>query len=305
MARAGNPAQERYGPAAWRVWATTFAAVKTRALLSVFRYAWAADTIYDVHAPRAFGFLGEVIEDQRHFHAFDAIEVLRKRYLASDELLELHDAGAGSQVQAAKRRTLSDVVRNSATSARFGRYLFKCVDYCGARRVLELGSNLGIGACYLAAALPPDGRLITIDADARLAAFAKTSLGEVAPHAKVEVRIDTFAQALPQALVDLGGVDLAFIDGHHAEAATIAYFDQIRPYCHERSILIFDDVHWSEGMERAWAHIKVQPGVSLSIDLYRWGIIFLDAGVLVPQHLTIVPWRWKVWHMGFFGRGGG
>ena len=241
-----------------------------------------------------------MVEDRRHFNAYDDIEALRHRYLHSDRTLELHDAGAGSRVARAGTRTIADICRTSATPPRFGRYLFATVDQLRASNVLELGSNLGIGACYLAAAMPSGGRLVTIDADPALAACARTALARTVPRASAEVLVGTFAARLPEALAALGRVDVAFVDGHHDEHATLGYVAQIRAHCHAGSILILDDIHWSTGMERAWTQLRQQDGVSLSIDLYRWGILFFDPGVRRAQHLTIAPWRWKPWHMGFF-----
>ena len=43
----------------------------------------------------------------------------------------------------------------------------------GARRILELGTLGGYSAIWLARALPPDGRLVTIEADARHAEVAR------------------------------------------------------------------------------------------------------------------------------------
>lgn len=274
--------------------------MKLQALRSAARYAWRAQTIYDVHAPLAFSFLGEVVEDRRHLYVHDDIAGLRDRYAADDTLVELHDAGAGSRVGRAKRRRIRDIAASSGTPERFGRYLTSLVDWRGAARVLELGTNLGIGSCCLAAGMPPGGRLVTIDADAGMTAFAKTALAQTTPHAPADVITGTFADAIPAALASLGRVDVAFVDGHHAEAPTKDYYRQIRERCHGGSVLVFDDVHWSAGMEAAWSWIRRQPEVTLSVDLYRWGVVFFDESIVTPQHFDVVPWRWKPWHMGFF-----
>ena len=271
-----------------------------QALRSAARYAWRAGTIYDVHAPLAYGFLGEVVEDRRHFYVHDDIAALRARYAADDTVVELHDAGAGSRVRSANRRRVRDIAATSGSPERFGRYLTSLVDWRGARRVLELGSNLGIGSCCLAAGMPEGGRLWTIDADVQMAAFAKTALAETVPFAEAEIVTGTFDETLADVLAAMGTVDVAFVDGHHAEEPTKAYYRQIRERCHGGSVLIFDDIHWSAGMEAAWAWIKQQEGVCLTFDLYRWGVVFFDASVGEARHYEVMPWRWKPWHMGFF-----
>ena len=46
------------------------------------------------------------------------------------------------------------------------------------------------------------------------------------------------------------------IDGHHDEQATIAYFEKFIPYLSKNSIIVFDDISWSDGMRRAWNTIE-------------------------------------------------
>lgn len=272
------------------------------ALQTALRYAWNADTIYDVHAPKAFSFLGEVIEDRRHFYAYDLIEAIREQYRLNNQEVKLFDAGAGSKIHQANSRSVAEIVNTSASPPRFGRYLLCMADWLQARHILELGTNLGIGTCYLAAGMATGGRMVSIDADPGLAAFAKTAAERLAPRAQLDIRVGTFDEQLPSALRDLGRIDLAFIDGHHEEEATKRYFSAIMSYCHNRSFVILDDIHWSPGMERAWEWVKQQPQVRLSFDLYRWGVVGFDESLLVPQHFTIVPWQWKFWHMGFFDK---
>ena len=271
-----------------------------QALRSAAQFGWCAETIYDIHAPLSFAFAGEVIEDHRRFYAFDDIDVLRRRYSDDRTVVELKDAGAGSQVGTGSRRSIRDIARTSSSPVRFGEYLTRIADWRDAERVLELGTNLGIGTCHLAAGMKSGGRLVSIDADDTLAAFAKTAVQETVPFADVQIAVGTFRDQLPGILSELGRVDLAFVDGHHAEQPTVDYYELIRAYCHEDSVLIFDDIHWSSGMERAWDRIRRRPEVTLSLDLYRWGVIFFDTKIRSPQHHALVPWTWKPWHMGFF-----
>jgi hypothetical protein len=44
----------------------------------------------------------------------------------------------------------------------------------------------------------------------------------------------------------------------------------------ENAILIFDDIHWSNDMEKAWEKIKKSGKVKLTIDLFFVGLVFID-----------------------------
>ena len=66
------------------------------------------------------------------------------------------------------------------------------------------------------------------------------------------------------------------MDGNHQEQATKEYFDTITNYSHNKTIIIFDDIHWSSGMANAWKYIINSNKTSLTIDLFFIGIVFLD-----------------------------
>ena len=275
--------------------------MELRDLKAALAYAARATTIYDVHAPVAYRFVAEVIEDRRHFHALDWVADLRAAYARDRTALTLDDHGAGPRAGGTTRKTIAEIAASSGTPERFGGYLLRAADLLRPRRVLELGTNLGLGTAYLAAGLPPGGRLVTIDADRQVLAKAERSVGELYPDADLRFVHGTFDGALAGCLRQLDGrVDLAFVDGHHEEHATVRYFETVLPSTGPSSVLIFDDIHWSAGMERAWRRIRRHPATRVTIDLFRWGVVFLDPAVRSPQHYTIVPRAWKPWHLGFF-----
>ena len=45
---------------------------------------------------------------------------------------------------------------------------------------------------------------------------------------------------------------------------------------HSKSVFVFDDINWSEGMKRAWNEIKNHPKVTVTIDLFMMGLVFFD-----------------------------
>ena len=67
---------------------------------------------------------------------------------------------------------------------------------------------------------------------------------------------------------------ILFIDGNHQKEATLSYFEKLLPTVHNDSVMIFDDIHWSKGMEEAWEEIKAHPKVKVSIDTFQWGLVF-------------------------------
>ena len=96
-----------------------------------------------------------------------------------------------------------------------------------------------------------------------------------------------FIKVLPELLDQLHDIDLIFIDGDHREEATIKYFELCLEVVNSDSVIIFDDIHWSSGMEKAWERIKKYSDVKLTLDLFRFGLVFFRDEFYSKQHFRI------------------
>ncbi|MFM7667033.1 MAG: class I SAM-dependent methyltransferase, partial [Bacteroidota bacterium] len=67
--------------------------------------------------------------------------------------------------------------------------------------------------------------------------------------------------------------DLVYIDGHHDGNALLAYLESLKPFIHNDTILILDDIRWSKSMMIAWRKICKSEFYNVSIELLRMGII--------------------------------
>ena len=100
------------------------------------------------------------------------------------------------------------------------------------------------------------------------------------------ITLGDFNNTLESKLEEIKTLDLAFIDGNHQEKPTIDYFEKCLKYANNDTIFIFDDVHWSEGMENAWNYIKTHQKTTLTIDLFFVGVVFLKSE-LSKENFTI------------------
>ena len=96
-------------------------------------------------------------------------------------------------------------------SALQGRLLQLLARMAGARRILEIGTLGGYSTIWLARALPPGGRLITLEREPRHAEVAKANLDRAGLSDRVEVRLGAALDLLP-ALDGGPPFDLIFID---------------------------------------------------------------------------------------------
>lgn len=242
-------------------------------LLGYLEYIFASKSKHGVHAPFAYEFVTQVLNQNNLHPDFEQIERLRTEMLNSTAWLEIKDHGASLKDDYQKK--LSDVVSSAAKKSKYAKLLYRIIAFYQPQICIELGTNVGLSSLYQALALRDDAYLHTIEGSKSLADIAQFNIEKLNLQHKVQVHHATFDERFPAILEHVQRFDYIFIDGNHQEEATLKYFEQSLPYCHNNSILIFDDINWSTGMQSAWMRIKEHEQVTTTIDLYFMGIVFL------------------------------
>lgn len=261
------------------------------------KYYSRAVTKYRVHSPFVYNLLVNVIEDKRYYYAFDYLKTLRARLLQKNETIEVLDLGAGSRKNSGNKRKITEITKTSVSPEWQCQLLFRLVDYLKPGTILEMGSSLGISSMYLHFG-NQKAKMISLEGSPEIAKLAKENFKLLS--ANIELIEGNFVETLDKALKKLKKINLAFIDGHHSELPTLTYFEQILAYCDDNSVLIFDDIYWSDEMASAWEKIKMNSAVTLSVDLFYCGIIFFNKDFKEKQHFTLIPYPYKFWQIGLF-----
>lgn len=242
-------------------------------ILSYFRFLLRSGNAHGLHSPFVFGLYAHVINHDGAFAAFAPIEARRLQLLRSTQMLTVRDFGAGSHTGAGRQRRVQTIARTAAKPASLAQLLFRLVNHFQPRTVLELGTSLGLTTAYLAAA-SSHTQVLTLEGCPETATVARQTLQELhLPNA--QVLVGNIDDTLPAALQQLNGpLDFAFFDGNHRYEPTLRYFEQCLARSTEDSVFVFDDIHWSAEMERAWAAIQAHPQVQLTVDLFHVGLVF-------------------------------
>lgn len=240
---------------------------------------------HGVHSPFVFDFIINVLNDGKTYEAYGQVEGLRSRLLRDNTLLTVEDFGAGSAISNTRHRSVASIAKNAAKSKKLGQLLHRIVRYYQPATMLELGTSLGVSSAYMALGNPA-AKLVTGEGSTAVAAQATANFKQLGL-AGVQLVPGNFDETLPGMLRKLGTVGLAFLDGNHRLEPTLHYFQQLQPYLTAYSIVIVDDIHWSEGMEQAWEQIKENPAVTLTIDLFFVGLVFFRKDFKVKQHFVV------------------
>ena len=130
------------------------------------------------------------------------------RYIA-DHLLR----GEDPALDAALRDSIATGLPPIAVTPAQGKLLELLARVQGARTILELGTLGGYSTIWLARALPPGGRLVTLEANPRYAVLARANIARAGLEELVELRVGPALQTLPELAAEgAGPFDLIFID---------------------------------------------------------------------------------------------
>lgn len=242
-------------------------------LRAYFRHLRLAGNRHDVHSPFVFSLVEKALRKRSGDPHFPDIERLRDLLLKDERTLHITDLGAGSHRSNAAERRVKDIARTALKPRRQAELLHRIVRHFQPGTVLELGTSLGLTTLYLARGTP-QGRVFTIEGAPEVHAMAQHNFHAVGQRNIVPLR-GSFRDRLPEVLDSMERLDLAFIDGHHAQEPCLRYFEQCLGKAHNDSVFILDDIHWSPGMEAAWEAIMAHPRVTVTIDLFKFGLVFL------------------------------
>jgi predicted O-methyltransferase YrrM len=228
---------------------------------------------HGIHSPFVFSFIKEVLNKKNEGVWATKIENYRNQLFANKQTITILDLGAGAAQQSHKIKKVAAIAKSALKSKKYSRLLNRMVAYFKPNAVLEMGTSLGITTCYLAQAMP-NVKLVTMEGAPEVAKLAQSTFQNLG-YSNIQLMVGNFNQSLPLYLNEIDQVGLVFIDGNHSFAPTMDYFNQLLSKSNQDSIFIFDDIHWSVEMENAWEAIKKDERVSLSIDLFYIGIVFL------------------------------
>lgn len=208
----------------------------------------------------------------------DAIERLRQELNASTETIEFQNWGVGtpdgpSSHGTTTKTTVGETCRRTSKDPQWAFLLFQLVQRLRPETCLELGTSVGISAAYQAAALELNrhGRLVTLEGAVAKGELARRNFSRLGLE-RVSVVTGQFRDTLGPTLASLQRVDFAFVDGHHDGEATLDYFNRIAPFLSPDAVIMFDDIRWSSGMQRAWEALTSDPRIRTAVDFGTMGL---------------------------------
>ncbi|MDE2184496.1 MAG: O-methyltransferase [Alphaproteobacteria bacterium] len=149
------------------------------------------------------------------------------------ETLAPPDAALGLAVEASRAAGLPDI----AVSPAQGKLLHLLARLMKARRILEIGTLGGYSAIWLGRALPPGGKLVTLEYSPKHAEVARANLARAGLAQVAKVKVGAALDVLPSLE---GPFDFFFIDAN--KDGYPDYFCACLGLARPGSVMVFDNV---------------------------------------------------------------
>ena len=164
-----------------------------------------------------------------------------EQWTAVDSYIDEKLVQAEDALAAALETTAAAGLPAISVSASQGKLLQLLVRSQQARRILEVGTLGGYSTIWMARALPPDGRLISLEADPKHAEVARANLARAGLSAVAEVRVGRAGDTLPKLAEEkLPPFDFVFIDAD--KASTADYFAWALKLSRLGALIVVDNV---------------------------------------------------------------
>jgi predicted O-methyltransferase YrrM len=164
-----------------------------------------------------------------------------RRWSAVDSYFADILIGSDAALEAALAANAAAGLPSIDVSAPQGKLIHLLARMAGARKALEIGALGGYSTIWLARALPEDGRLITLEVNARHAEVARLNIARAGLERKVEIRTGAALATLPKIEAEgLGPFDFVFIDADKANNA--AYLEWALRLSRPGTAIVVDNV---------------------------------------------------------------
>jgi len=246
-------------------------------------FLWKSTNQHGVHSPFVYDFVTKCLYAKQKKKAFSVFMKNRKQLLANEEKISVQDFGAGSKIFKGNTRKISGIAKIAGVSNKRGKLLFNIVSYFQCNTILEIGTSLGLATVALSLG-NKNSRVTTLEGCKNTAGVARNQFQKLNLQ-NINLVVAPFDASLEVVTKEIT-YDLVYFDGNHTKEATLSYFETCLNAVHNESVFIFDDINWSQEMNTCWEEIKKHPLVTVTVNTYKWGIVFFRKEQ-AKEHFTI------------------
>lgn len=161
-------------------------------------------------------------------------------------------------------------------------FIATLIQYLPLEHILEIGTSYGTSTAAISCA-SKNLNITTLEQSEKIGAIAnkmfekfnlkntKLLIGDY--HATIKFIVNkTF--------------DLIYLSKRHNELISLELFISCLPFINNNSVIMFENIHRSNEMERVWEQVKSHSKVTVTIDTFQWGLVFFRKEQQ-KEHFTI------------------
>ena len=241
--------------------------------------------LHSLQAPFVYSLYGDVIDASGPENSkFEEIEKIRESLLVSNQKISYQTFGKRSSFSSTRRNKIATITRGGISSKKDSLLFCRLIQYFNSKKIIELGSSLGINTAYLSLASNVNSSIFTFEGHDELVEIAGNTFEQLKLR-NVNMIRGNIDDQLPDLLNDHSDFDFVLIDANHDYDAVINYFGLFEKHLKENNIIVIDDIRWSKDMYRAWNNIIRKNCVTLSIDLGHLGVLLFKKGISKQHYM--------------------
>ncbi len=226
---------------------------------------------HGVHSPFVYMLTTACFYKNISINLWESFLKIKQQLLDNKSFIKVTDFGSGSKVFKTNKRQISKITKVAGISNKKAKLLIKIVNYFKPEYILEIGTSVGLSTSAIKIA-NQNSEMITLEGCSETATIAK-ELFLKNKLLQINSIIGNFKETIPKS-VDNKKFDFIYFDGNHTKKATLNYFNTCLPTVKNDTFWIFDDIYWNKEMQETWSEIKSHPKVTVTVDVFHFGIVF-------------------------------
>jgi predicted O-methyltransferase YrrM len=232
---------------------------------------------HGIHSPFVFDLVSRIFRNKIDHDIVCSIEKVRKSLISDRRSIYVRDLGSGKGSLKTSFRKVSDIAKYSPVPFKYGVLLSNMAAEFGRPFIVEFGTSFGISTMYMAASCT-DATVFTMEGCPAISEIANQNF-KTAGLNNIKLLTGAFDEILPEITNHGKKPGLIFIDGNHRREPVLSYFRKMAEISDSRTVIIIDDISFSKEMAEAWNEIKGFENVTLTVDIFRMGIVFFREGL--------------------------
>ena len=226
---------------------------------------------HGVHSPFVYNLVTKCFYKKTDSKLWEQYLKIKSQLLDNKTSIKVTDFGSGSKIFKENTRQVYKIASVAGISNNKAKILIRIINYFNPKNILEIGTSLGLATSAMKIG-NNKSEIITLEGCPETSKIAKELFNKNS-FKEINLINGEFKNTLKKATKN-NQFDFIYFDGNHNKKSTLEYFETCLSTIKNNSVWFFDDIYWNKEMTQAWAIIKKHPKVTVTVDVFYWGIVF-------------------------------